>query len=326
MAYYQRGEKWGIDYYTPNGKRKRELIGSKALAKRVWIKRQEEMASGKYLEVDKGDNMTVGNLFEEYLVIYAKQNKKSWQSDSKTFKPLRVFMGDCLLNQLDASIVEKYRAKRIETDKVQKSTVNRETALLRCMMNKAIEYGYYHKVNPLKKVKQYKENNGRVRHLTKEEYLTLLEACAKYPTLHDMVLVAVQTGMRAGEMRSLKPEHLSFELNQIFIPVSKSGKGRYIPMTPKVKEVLSKPFNFDYCYNKTFGQALNKAGITDFTFHDLRHTYASWLVMSGVDLYTVGKLLGNTIPQRYAHLSSKHLDQAINKLDSFWTLEQKQLT
>src|SRR3990167_4199004 len=100
MAFYEsKSGKWGIDYYTPNGKRKRELVGSKELAKRVWIKRQEEMASGRYLEVDKGKGMVLDQLFQEYLSAYAKVNKASWKGDVKTYKTIVKYLGIDSINQ-----------------------------------------------------------------------------------------------------------------------------------------------------------------------------------------------------------------------------------
>jgi integrase len=158
--------------------------------------------------------------------------------------------------------------------------------------------------------------------------------------MRSLVIVALRTGLRWGEIVHLKwhqaPEsnYVDFEREIIFIheSLTKSGKSRWIPLGQIVKwELLNVPKQKDTDYiflnaktkkplgstKDAFNRAVRKAGI-DFTFHSLRHTFASQLVRNGVDLYVVQKLLGHAsakMTQRYVHLREDMLTDAIKKID-----------
>jgi integrase len=144
------------------------------------------------------------------------------------------------------------------------------------------------------------------------------------------VTVAVHTGMRKGELLGLKWEQVNLEQGIITLYDTKNGERRDVPMDETVKAVLrGMDRRGDYIFSneegkalvraqKSFEGALKKSGIEDFRFHDLRHTFASNLVMAGEDLNTVRELLGHkdlTMTLRYAHLSPNHKTKAISVLD-----------
>jgi len=213
---------------------------------------------------------------------------------------------------------------------VKPATVNRRLACLKTMFNKAIEWGKL-EFNPMKRVKLLKENNQRIRYLEKDEIKRLIENCSDH--LRPIVLLALNKGMRCGEILNLKWDDIDFRQKIIYIRNSKSGEKREIPMNDIVAATLqqikkislspyvfankeSRPFKKVY---KGFKAALKRAGINNFTFHDLRHTFASHLVMSGVDLRTVQELLGHkmfNMTLRYAHLSPDHKRKAVDDLAS----------
>ena len=195
--------------------------------------------------------------------------------------------------------------------------------------HKAIVWGKFEGVNPVTKVGMCKEKAIRLRYLEKEEIQSLVANCT--PGLRAVVILAVNTGMRHGEIFNLKWHDVDFKRNVICLLETKSGEKREVPMNEVVKNELIKvrkhpksPYIF--CHpngervkdiRKSFWTALKKSGIKDFRFHDLRHTAASQLVMAGVDLNTVREILGhNTIEMtlRYAHLSPNHKKRAVDVL------------
>lgn len=147
--------------------------------------------------------------------------------------------------------------------------------------------------------------------------------------LYPILVVALDTGTRRGEIFNLHWEDVDFKARQLWIRETKNGTPRHVPMTERVREVLSKHprrIDSDYVFpgyasaqlsntfRTTFADLLQRAGITGVVFHSLRHTFASHLVMKGVPLHTVGKLLGHrgsNITLRYAHLSPGHLQDAV---------------
>ena len=161
--------------------------------------------------------------------------------------------------------------------------------------------------NPVRGVKLLKENNARVRVLTDAEEGRLLAALPDY--LHPFVVVALHTGMRRGELAHLEWEHVDFHTHTLLVTRSKSGEGRRVPMNRVVVETLQalrkarKVFRgvvftsprgeFLHNFGRAWAETVKNAKITDLRFPDLRHTAASRMVMSGVDLYTVKEILGH---------------------------------
>ena len=215
---------------------------------------------------------------------------------------------------------------------IRPASVNRELALLKHMYSKAVEWGKV-KENPVKKVKLLKGEVKRVRFLLPDEIQQLLSNCADH--LKPIVTVALHTGMRKGELLNLRWDQLNFEQGIITLEDTKNHERRDIPMNETVKGALGsveKKGESVFCnedgqtfanVRRSFDTAVRKSGITDFRFHDLRHTFASNLVMEGVDIMTVKELMGHkdlTMTLRYAHLAPNHKTRAINILDRVMSL------
>jgi len=214
------------------------------------------------------------------------------------------------------------------------ASVNRELALLKHMYSKAIEWGRV-KESPTKKVKLLKGEVKRLRFLLPPEIQKLLSNCAGH--LNPIVTVAVHTGMRKSELFGLKWNRVNFDQGIISVLDTKNTERRDIPMDETVKATLQAlPRTGDHVFSnengqgfgsvrKSFDSAVRKSGITDFRFHDLRHTFASNLVMEGVDIMTVKELMGHkdlTMTLRYAHLATNHKTRAINLLDEVFSRPQ----
>jgi integrase len=204
-------------------------------------------------------------------------------------------------------------------------------AILGHMLSKAVEWGMLEN-SPFKKGKRlmFKENNHRLRFLTDAEVESLIKACS--PHLRPIVEVALLTGMRRGELLGLKWEQIRNDY--IYLTDTKSGKARQIPINDRLAEVfkdvrrekqLKSPYVFCdsqgrrfFEVKRSFASACRRTGLEDFRFHDLRHTFASHLVMKGASIKAVQELLGHAdlkMTMRYAHLSQTHLKEAVAMLN-----------
>jgi len=240
--------------------------------------------------------------------------------------------GNPPIHSLTVEVLDQYRAQRL-AEKVGPATINREMATLKHALSKAVEWKLLRKAlrEELTAIKKYQEPDGRLRYLSgPEEAERLLAACE--PELRPIVLTAIHTGMRKGELLGLTWDQVDMTHDFIRLKQTKNGKARALPFNETLWSLFSgfraRPdvawvfHDVDGCrYNDVrhaFDRACLAAGLTDFHFHDLRHTFASWLIMRGVPLATVSNLLGHTSPTmtlRYAHLSPKHLTSAVRVLD-----------
>jgi len=209
------------------------------------------------------------------------------------------------------------------------------------MFTKAVEWDMVEEetLKRVRKVKMLKENNQRLRYLSKDESQVLVNACDTH--LKPIVVTALNSGMRKGEILTLKWHNIDLKHGFVLLDRTKNGERREIPINGTLKESLEslysgtkeRPRRVDIPYvfydpksekpyqnvKRSFNSACRRAGIKDFRFHDLRHTFASQLVMAGADLTTVRELLGHktlTMTLRYAHLAPSHKAKAVSLLDS----------
>ena len=223
-------------------------------------------------------------------------------------------------------------------------------ATLKHALSKAVEWKLLRKTarEELTAIRKYQEPDGRLRYLSGEaEAERLLQACGD--ALRPLVVTALHTGMRKGELLGLTWDVVDMTHGFIRLKQTKNGKARALPFNETLWSLFSGlrtrqdvPWVFHDAEGRRhkdirlpFDGACEGAGLTDFHFHDLRHTFASWLMMRGVPLATVSNLLGHTSPTmtlRYAHLSPTHLTSAVRvldphsdrSLDSYLTIQPKQ--
>ncbi|MGO9566345.1 MAG: tyrosine-type recombinase/integrase [Desulfomonilaceae bacterium] len=341
MGVFKRNGYWWIDYYN-QGKRLRKKIGpSKKLAETVLADVQVKIAKSQFLGVQELKPVLFRDFIEEYLV-YARTNK----SDATYYCELCAInarylprWGKRLMSEITTKMIEDLKSER--SLKVAASTVNNDVMRLKTMFRRAVAWGYLAQ-SPADPVKQLKVPKSKIRFLSKEECALLLEACrsSRFRGMSEIVAVAISTGMRRGEIFRLKWEDIDFTrmrlivnssrgghtknyesrtipMNQFLISVLKSWRG--VPGSPYVFSLTSGKLGFDLPHQ--FTRALKRAGIPHARFHDLRHTFASLLVMAGVDIPTVQQLLGHQdihMTMRYAHLHPDHLRQAVEILDSHY--------
>lgn len=328
-----------IDYYLSDGTRKRESLGvvSKAFAETVLCKRKVEIAEGKYLDIKKEQKIKFEDFADEYLNLHCKINNKSWfKSDCRNLTILKRFFPGRYLHEVTPHLVEQFKSVRTK-EGAAPATINRQLATLKCLFNKAIAWKKFLGANPVCAVRLFKENNQRKRFLEKDEVTRLLANCHGH--LKPIVIVALNTGMRRGEILGLKWRDLDIKRGVLYLQNTKNGEKREVPINEQVKtaliSVLKHPHSEYIFYKKdgspiydiktTFLKALKRAGITDFHFHDIRHTAASHLVMGGADMLTVASILGHKdlkMTQRYAHLSSNHRQRAVDMLGERFAVVQ----
>lgn len=332
------GIKWGVDYIDPAGRRVRNMISPyKEVAEKVLKKIEIDIAEGKYLDVRKREPVLFEDFAQRFFEAHICLQNKSVRDQKYLLDGLVVYFRGKCLHQITPLFIRQRMAERLKT--VKPATVNKELTMIKSMFNRAIEWEVLQGANPAQGVKKLPENNERCRWLTEEEQERLLLHCQGI--IRMIVLVALKTGLRWGEIVNLKwqqapmSNYVDFE-NDTFVihqSLTKNKRSRYVPLAPSVKQALMDfPQHSESGYifinpktgklfdsiKKSFRTAVRKAGIVDFRFHDLRHVAASQLVRNGTDLYVVQKLLGHATPrmtQRYAHLRDDQLKEAIYGLD-----------
>jgi integrase len=333
----KKGITWQIDYYDPQGKRKMKCFKLKKDAESYLAKVGVSKKDGSYEEIfgpKKEQFITFDELAERYVENYG--NQKSYRTFKRhAIRYLLEAYGNKRLIDLSYLDLETYRNKRKATPLANgkprtEATVNREMAALKHMLNKAVEWGML-EVSPFRKGSRltFRENNQLHRYLMEEEIEKLLNSCS--PHLLPIVEIALHTGMRKGEILCLKWDQVRDGF--IYLKETKSGKSRQIPLDERAVQVIKQQqirnkWKSDFVFvgpdgknlldiKKGFAGAMRRAGIDDFHFHDLRHTFASHLVMKGANLKAVQRLLGHSdskMTDRYSHLSPDHLKETVNLL------------
>jgi integrase len=319
---------WWIRYRDA-GKLKREKVGRKSDAIALYQQRKSELRAGVKLPANMRAKGTMfAELAKEAEDWYRNHGKRDIRNVTSRMKVLVEEFGDIPADKITPAQIDLW----ISSHKNWKpATGNRYKALLSKAFKLARASGKVTS-NPARLVEQRKESAGRIRCLTDEEEISLREVVTRRFPIHVSALtVALETGMRLSEQFSLEWNQVDFKRKRIYLELTKNGSSRELPisnacraaleMTP-AKERKGRIFQSKYGEplnnpRKWFNPAVEEAKIPDFTWHCLRHTFCSRLIMHGVGLKTAQTLMGHktiSMTARYAHLSSEHLDAAIEKL------------
>ena len=289
------------------------------------------------MDVKKVSKTTFYELCKQYWDLWGKHRRMNGLSNMIEIWKKR--FGNVPLKALTQQKVEKFLNDHMEENGLTSATRNRHLTMLHAMFNKARQWELTTE-NPCDGIGRLRENGARSRFLDQKEIHVLLEVASDY--FKPILITALHTGMRKGEILNLKWPDVNFKNRIITVQESKSGKKRMLPMDDTLCETLKVlPARFQkgyvfpspvkegqpcYDFKRQFRNAVKKAGIDNFRFHDLRHTFASYLVMSGVDLMTVKELLGHTtltMTMRYSHLAPDHRMRAIKTLDFAYRTDTK---
>jgi integrase len=232
------------------------------------------------------------------------------------------------LDEITPSDIENHLTSMVKHGR-KVATRNLHLAVMRGMFNFAVRMGYL-KESPIKS-KRIPVDNARIRWLTEDEKERLLAECkkSKSPNLYAKVFIALKTGMRAGEISQLSSDTIKDGNITLASSMTKQKKVKNVPVVQSLEQYLDTLPSFNFASNckKAFAGAVKRAGIEDFHFHDLRHTFASELVQRGVSIYTVAKLLGHSsvaMAMRYSHLSPESELRAISKIDEPAEVEKRE--
>lgn len=323
------------------------------LRKENETKQQEVEAEGLR---EKIKNLTFEDIFERFLEVskQKKKNPRSWKREEQLAR-LHLFpvLGNIPLSKIaEVPHLRKIR-NNMEGVELSPRTVRYALHVVRIVFNFAIDEGIYTGSNPAREesskrisekkagIKYPQEDNTKDRYLSREEAVSLLKELAKRSEeVHDMSLLALYTGMRFGEIANLRWSDVNLFQGVIMLRKTKSGKNRPAYMNPDIQKMFArrgqgepdslvfpargrddKPhYMISHIYYDTVKKMFNE-GIADkkkwVNFHTLRHTFASWLVEEGTDLYLVKDLMGHhdlKMTERYAHIGENRLKQAVMKL------------
>ncbi len=333
---FKRGPVWWMSFVC-NGTRYRQSTGTadRKLARRIQDKVRGEIAEGKWFERLPGEEKTFREMMEKYMEEHSARNKAptSHNRDKSLRDHLVVYFGDLRLTEISPKLISNYKAKRRE-EGAASQTINNELSLMSHAFSLAIKEWEWLRDNPVKKVSKEKVNNLVERWLTPEEEKNLLASCSKW--LGEIISFAINTGLRRGEILDLKWFQVDLSRKTVTILEQKNKGKDTLPLNRGAMAVLQerarvRDSRIDYVfYNgngnkvghrnllRSFYSARNKAGIKDFRFHDLRHTFATRLVQAGVDIYTVQKLgrwKNISMVMRYAHHYPESLRSGVEVLD-----------
>lgn len=347
MGLYKRGLTWWFSL-TYDGVQIRRTTGEseKKAAEEIYHHVMSQIREGKWFGRSEGEGKTIRDLLERYIDEHSVPNKSpgTVKNDRAMVKEILKYFGDMPLKDLTPPRIAEYKAF-CRKKGLAPATINHRRKLLSGAFNLAIREWEWVKENPVIKVKAEKVRNERDRWLTPEEEQALLEHSVLHPTLkrnkteprywlQELIIFALQTGMREDEILSLKWIYVDLDRRTATVIRSKNDEPRTVPLTSVAVQLLvSKSENrkSDYVFpneagrkrgrrnmTRAFDKVVERAGIVNFTFHDLRHTFATRLAQVGVDLYTISKLLGHKdikMTQRYAHHCTASLRRGLEAME-----------
>tara|TARA_B100000780_G_scaffold59903_1_gene38388 strand:+ start:347 stop:1261 length:915 start_codon:yes stop_codon:yes gene_type:complete len=272
------------------------------------------------MSVKSLEHITIADIIKRYIKEICI-NKKSYDTESVTLHAFtRTKLAQTKLSQVSASDFYKYRDQRSKT--IKPASINRELCVIKHAFSVAIDkWDIPLKTNPLAKVKKLKVNNARNRRIHPNEIEALYSAITKRQNVFIMPIfeLALETAMRRGEILNITKQDINFDQKTLYIPDTKNGYPRTIPLTDKAIEVLYDAINrqngqiFPITANAlrlAWAKLTKRAGITDLHFHDLRHEAISRFFERGLSIPEVALISGHRdyrMLARYTHLKAEDI-------------------
>ena len=323
---------WWISYRDGSGLRHREKIGPRDDALAAIVERRRQVLEGKYVSPQlRRRTLTFRQLARDAMAHRKlRLRPRSYETDISRLTRLLPSIGATPAAGLTADAIDKV-LDSLRTEGLAGSTANRYRSLLSAIFSYAARTGRIHS-NPLQLVKRFREGESRVRYLLGAEEQKLREVIrANCPEREAEIDLALYTGMRRGEQFTLRWRDVDLERGILTVR-GKTGI-RHIVANSSAKSALEllrsrrregaefvcpeTQSESQRDWRRWFERAARAAGVEDFRWHDLRHSFASRLVMAGVDIRTVQELLGHksiTMTMRYSHLSPDHRQVAAEKI------------
>lgn len=344
MTVYKRGDRWHYAFMI-DGQRFRGAIPgatTKREAEEAEVETRHSIYEGTYGK--KAQEPTGTTLFAQFVedvyFPWARDNKKSWRNDLDRGRVLCQYFKGMAFRDISPMVIEKFKRDRLKTKTKRggdrhPNTVNKELQLLSRVFSMAVD-NELAETNPCRRVRQLKCEWQRDRYLSPEEERLLMEQLdGRYPHLRPIVVIALNTGMRRGEILGLRWDEVDFVRNVLRVRRTKSGKERFLPMNSVVRTILVERRALHPDVEHVFGgkadkaltdikhgfvTAVRRAKILDFRFHDLRHTAATRMAEAGVDIRTIAEFLGHATIQmtmRYAHATDDAKRRAAAALEAY---------
>lgn len=320
----------------------RASFRTRSLAKK-WVQDVESgIRDGRHFKTAEAKKHTVSELIKRFINEWLAKYPQRKDKQASLLEWWNKWCGHLLLVDLTPRVIANGRDQLLSETTVRgglrsPSTVNRYLSALGKALTIAVKEWGWIEDNPIRNVSKPSEGEGRERFLSSEETKRLLEACAesRNPNLLPIVSLALLSGMRFGEIAGLQWGDIDFVQNKICLRKTKNGDRRIIPLTDEAAEIFRKCSTFGSVYNEmifkpmrsltlekkvsireAFENAVNRSGIVNFRFHDLRHTAASNMAMSGATQGELMAILGHRSPsmtKRYAHYNQDHLSKVLEK-------------
>ena len=337
-VWHERTSRWFVEIRYPDGSRQRKRFRRQRDAQHFWTSQNAKIADGSWNQ-RAPKRVTLGEAFELYRAYARVQHRAYKTYDEPALSAWEEYFGAGRpIAKITAAQVEAFKLERAQ--EVSKATVDKSLAVLKAFFNWCI-HRQLAAANPVRRVKLFHEDNARLRYLSPEEFDRLLEAARTIrtsPYLVEKIVLAAHTGLRRGSLFHLRWDQIDLAHSVMRIPRTKSGRPLAIPLNETARGTLqalydardeTSPYVFPHRSGPKTGEpvmdikngfrkALDLAGIEDFTWHDLRHTFASWLMTRGASLRSVADLLGHQsikMTMRYAHLSPTLLTAEVALLD-----------
>jgi integrase len=284
---------------------------------------ESEIDKGMFQDRSAAENTTVSEIIDRYLEEVTP-TKKSAKSEIYRLKFIKTHLGAFSLARLQNKHITAYRDSRLNAG-VTGSTVTRELCILSHVLDTAIkDWSFPLSTNPVKFIRRPALSKSRERRLGPQEEEKLIKACqcSGSPFLYPLVILALETGMRQGELFKLEWHNIDLSNRVATLPDTKNGETRRVPLSSKAVEILRKTSRqlgnnrVFWCWNSqdslkiAWQRMLKKEGFENLHFHDLRHEATSRFFERGLDMIEVATITGHKTLQmlkRYTHLKAEHL-------------------
>ncbi|WP_022654185.1 site-specific integrase [Aquaspirillum serpens] len=347
------GKTWYARYYNSHGKlRHYKIANAEQLSLKEARNICKEIIAKSLTGLDPVEKrnqlkkvLTFSEFIEQHYLPHAMIYKRSWKNDAALLKNhILPFLKEKYLDKISKQDIVNIHQQRLFAGAAPASA-NRVLTLLSRIFNLALQWEMSGILkNPVKGISLFTENNIRDYYLTSKQWHNLEMAMEQtpHPMLRNIITMLVLTGARRQEVLEAKWSDIDIQCKLWRIPMSKSGKARYVPLSKQVLALLANMPKYEQCsfifpnpktkkpYTCLFwiwNRVRRKAGLPNLRLHDLRHSFASFLINAGRSLYEVQKILGHSnlqMTQRYAHLSKETLLEAVDMAGSLiYSTERK---
>jgi len=312
---------------------------------KAWIQDTETtIRSGRYVSQIEAQRHTITDAIDRYVLEELSKRPKSYPDQYPKLVWFKSQFGTRLLSELSPAVITEVKGKFLREEirvgiTRHPQTWNRYLSALSCVLQRCVGDWEWMENNPARRVRREREAPGRVRFLSEEERTKLLQICKanRSPNLYPLVVLALSTGMRKSELTNLTWSQVDLSKGVIQLSETKNGERRRIAIRSFALELLREhgkvrhldnnfvfpgqftsrtgsPFELRIYWN----ESIKEAGLTDFRFHDLRHSCASYLAMNGASLLEIAEVLGHKTMQmvkRYSHLAESHTALVVERMN-----------